>query len=129
MLRSRAAVAIRADALKMAIRKATTGCYACAHSYFALARKHGATEEEVYRAIDAAVESDEKGISRRVLLKIAAGVLVGGTLSAGELLPQRAEAASHLRLQQQPICVLDAALTADGVHQRGGPRPWLWDSR
>lgn len=95
MLHPRHAVDIRADALKMAIRKATTGCYSCAQSYLALARKHGATEEEMYQAIDAAGESGEKGVSRRALLKIAGVVLAGGTLSAGELLPHRAEAASY----------------------------------
>ena len=92
MLRPRDPAQIRTDALKMAIHKAKIGCPSCAQQYFELAKKHGATEEEISRAIDAAVESGEKGISRRHLFKIAAAVAAGVTLSSGELLPQRAEA-------------------------------------
>src|SRR5260221_11953955 len=92
MLRPRDSAHIRTTALEMAIRKAKTGCYACAQRYFELAKKHGAAEEEISRAIDAAVESGEQGVSRRHLLKIAAAVVAGGTLGSSELLPHRAEA-------------------------------------
>ncbi len=92
MLRPRDSAHIRTAALEMAIRKAKTGCYACAQRYFELAKKHGAAEEEISRAIDAAVESGEQGVSRRHLLKIAAAVVAGVTLGSSELLPQRAEA-------------------------------------
>src|SRR5258708_12846044 len=92
MLRPRDSAHIRTTALEMAIRKAKTGCYACAQRYFELAKKKGAAEEEISRAIDAAVESSEQGISRRHLLKIAAAVVAGVTLGSSELLPQRAEA-------------------------------------
>lgn len=92
MLRPRDSAHIRTAALEMAIRKAKTGCYACAQRYFELAKKHGAAEEEISRAIDAAVESGEQGVSRRHLLKIAAAVVAGVTLGSSELLPKRAEA-------------------------------------
>jgi TAT (twin-arginine translocation) pathway signal sequence len=95
MLRQRNSVQIRTDALKMALQKAKAGCHSCVQSYFELAKKHGATEDDISRAIEIAVESGEKGISRRDLLKIAAAVVAGVTLGSSELLPQRAEAASY----------------------------------
>ncbi len=61
----------------MAIRKETEGCGGCARGYFDLARKHGATEEDIQEAIAAiatatSAESAESGdLSRRDVLKIA----------------------------------------------------------
>src|SRR5260221_13154379 len=95
MLRPRDSAHIRTAALEMAIRKAKTGCYACAQRYFELAKEHGAAEEEISRAIDAAVESGEQGVSRRHLLKIAAAVGEVITLSIIELQAQQAEAYQH----------------------------------
>src|SRR5258708_12036041 len=95
MLRPRDSAHIRTTALEMAIRKAKTGCYACAQRYFELAKKHGAAEEEISRAIDAAVESSEQGVSRRHLLKIAAAVGAGETLVGSELLPHRPESSPY----------------------------------
>src|SRR5258708_25566024 len=95
MLRPRDSAHIRTTALEMAIRKAKTGCYACAQRYFELAKEHGAAEEEISRAIDAAVESGEQGVSRRHLLKIAAAVVAGQTPGSRKLLPQPTEAYHH----------------------------------
>jgi AhpD family alkylhydroperoxidase len=93
MLRPRNSLLVRADALKMAIRKAKTGCYPCAQGYFELAKKHGATEEEISHAI-AADEVSEQSISRRRLLQLTAVLVAGATLAVRDFLPQRAEASS-----------------------------------
>ncbi len=95
MLRSRTSAQICSNAVKMAIRKAKSGCHTCAQRYFELAKQHGATEEEISRTIEASVEVDGAGMSRRQLLKLAAAVIAGVTLSGSELLVQRAEAASY----------------------------------
>lgn len=77
MHRTRDAARIREDAIRMAIRKETEGCGGCARGYFDLARKHGATEEDIQEAIAAiataaSAESAESGdLSRRDVLKIA----------------------------------------------------------
>jgi len=70
MQRQRTVAEIRADAIKMAIKKGAEGCDGCARSYFDLARRHGATEEDIERAILAA--DGPTGMSRRDLLKLAA---------------------------------------------------------
>src|SRR5579864_5126170 len=95
MLRPHNAEQIRTGALKIAIRKAKVGCYSCAQSYFELARKHGATVEEISRTITTAVDSSEPGINRRLLLQLAAALVAGATLDVHELLPHRAETSSY----------------------------------
>ena len=95
MPRSRTSAQIRSDAVKMAIRKAKSGCHSCAQRYFELAKEHGATEEEISRTIEASVAPDESGMSRRQLLKLAAAVIAGVTLGSNELLVHRVEAASN----------------------------------
>jgi len=94
MLRPRNSLQIRADALKMAIRKAKTGCQPCAQRYFELAKKHGATEEAISRAI-AAADTFSQGISRRRLLQLTAALVTGTTLAVGDFLPQTAEASRY----------------------------------
>jgi AhpD family alkylhydroperoxidase len=95
MSRPRNAEQIRTGALKTAIRKAKMGCHSCAQGYFELARKHGATEEEISRTITTAVDSSEPGINRRRLLQLAAALVAGATLDVHELLPHRAETSSY----------------------------------
>ncbi len=103
MRRARSTEDIRADAIKMAIKKGTEGCHGCAQSYFDLARKHGATEEEIQQTIEISptLNSD---LSRRGLFKLAAvGAARLAVLSAaGGLIPQ-------IALQTA------AAQTADGA--------------
>lgn len=84
---------IRNDAIRMAMKKAHSGCLPCVRSYLELAKQHGATEEEFRRAIEAASVTSAKGVSRRTLLKLALGVAAGLTLSLPELLagPVRAD--------------------------------------
>ncbi len=95
MLRPRNAEQIRTDALKIAIRKAKMGCYSCAQGYFELAKKHGATEEEISRTIITAIDSGESGIDRRRLLQLAAALVAGATLDVNEFLPRRAETSGY----------------------------------
>ncbi|HEX6483425.1 MAG TPA: hypothetical protein VF043_31650 [Ktedonobacteraceae bacterium] len=95
MLRPRNPQQIRTDGLKMAIRKAKTGCHSCAQGYFELAKKHGATEEEISRAITTAYGSGIQHISRRDLIQLAAAVLAGATFAAAKFLPQSAQASSY----------------------------------
>ncbi len=70
--RQRDVVSIRADAINMAIKKALEGCLGCAESYFKLARQHGATEEDIERAITDALDEGRLRVSRRDVLKLAA---------------------------------------------------------
>ena len=95
MLRPRNTEQIRSDALKTAIRKAKMGCYSCAQGYFELAKKHGATEEEISRTIITAIDSGEPGINRRLLLQLAAALVAGATLDVSELLPRHAETSGY----------------------------------
>ncbi len=95
MLGSRNTEQIRADALKTAIRKAALGCNSCAQGYFELAKKHGATDEEISRAITDAGNSGAEGISRRRLLQLAVAVAAGATLGLNELLPRQARASGY----------------------------------
>jgi len=94
LLRQRTSANIRRDAIRMAVQKANAGCLACAQSYFKLAKQHGSSEEEIAQAIEKGARAGGKGISRRDMLKLAAGVVVGVALGADVLAPRRAEAAS-----------------------------------
>ncbi len=94
LLRQRTSTQIRRDAIKMAIQKANQGCLSCAHNYFDLAKQHGASEEEIAQAINKAALPAGRGLSRRDMLKLAAGVLVGVALGADVLVSRRAEAAT-----------------------------------
>ena len=82
MLNQRSSDQIRVDALKVAIRKATTGCLGCADSYLALAEEHGATEAELQQAIDAIYRETGKRAGRRNMMKLLAA---GGLVAAGGL--------------------------------------------
>ena len=95
MLQPRNSQQIRTDALKMAIRKAKTGCHSCAQGYFGLAKKYGATEEEISRAISTADETGIQSISRRHLIQLAAAAVAGATFAAAKFLPQPAQASSY----------------------------------
>jgi AhpD family alkylhydroperoxidase len=95
MLRPRHSLQVRADALKMAVRKAKTGCHPCVQGYFELAQKHGATEEEIARALAAAHAVSKQGISRRRLLQLSAALAAGATFAAGDFLAQRADASTY----------------------------------
>lgn len=52
-LREKAPEKISADALAMARRKQRAGCKPCVEAYVDLARRHGATDDEIRRALDA----------------------------------------------------------------------------
>src|SRR5690348_4131460 len=96
MLRSRSRAVIRRDAVRMGIAKAEKGCESCAAHYFELARSHGATEEEIRRALAASVgEQRAHDITRRTLLKgMAAGAATTAALASG-LLPIEVAATSN----------------------------------
>lgn len=82
MTRQRPAEQVRSDAIAMGLKKASKGCPACADGYFELARQHGATEEEIKRALESATKTVGKGLSRRELIKLAAaGALALGTVT------------------------------------------------
>jgi len=92
MLRPRNPAQIQQDAINMAIKKANQGCLGCTKNYFELARRYGATEEEISQTIHRS--SVNSGISRRTLLKIAMGVAAGLTVGSAALFPAKAEADS-----------------------------------
>ncbi|HEX4208266.1 MAG TPA: hypothetical protein VHZ51_29490 [Ktedonobacteraceae bacterium] len=83
MLRPRTSEQIRIDAIKMGVKKAREGCLPCMNQYFALAREHGASQAEIECAL-ASVSTEQHGIPRRKLLKIAAaGGLAAATAGLG----------------------------------------------
>ena len=72
MKRSRAPEAVRADALAMGSKKTAAGCDGCAESYFALARQHGATDEDIACARASGLsQRAARGLTRGALLKSA----------------------------------------------------------
>jgi hypothetical protein len=87
MTRKKDAKQIREDALAMAQKKAETGCAGCAAAYLDVAREHGATDEDVARAIDQA-----PALSRAALLRASLGA--AATVAAASLLPQLHAAAA-----------------------------------
>lgn len=92
MVRQRDARAIRADALRMGIKKARSGCTPCMHGYFDLARQHGATEEEIQQAQLEAAQPEKSGLGRRTMMKLAAVGAVGGlAFGSMELLSSKAQ--------------------------------------
>ncbi len=96
-LRVRDTENIRRDAITTAIKKASEGCRDCSVAYFALARQNGATEQEIEQAVSSTTAPNPSGISRRDLLKLAAGALAGLTglgLSDSGMQPQAALANS-----------------------------------
>jgi hypothetical protein len=52
LLRPRDSSLVRDDALRMAVKKESTGCIPCAEAYKDLARKNGASESQIRAAID-----------------------------------------------------------------------------
>jgi hypothetical protein len=96
MPRLKATQLIRTDAINMGIKKARTGCISCMHAYFALAKSHGATDEEIEAARqqtenaqgEAAKgrginEEQQEYIGRRQLLKIAASTGLASAAAGG----------------------------------------------
>jgi hypothetical protein len=75
---------IRQDAIKMGLKKAQNGCPECAEKYFELARQHGASEQEILTVLEQATGLEQKGLSRRALIKYAvagaSGLAIAGTL-------------------------------------------------
>ena len=93
-MRKKEAAQIRADALKMGVKKIGS-CDGCANAYFDLARANGATEDEIQRVIARQGSPLEMDLSRRQLLKgIAAGV-AGSAAVAGGIIPLEAAATSN----------------------------------
>lgn len=87
-LRARSADKVRADALKMSVRKAERGCFSCAEQYLEVARQNGATEEEIQQTKTAIMQLSEQKSGRRKLLKYAAAgtaVVTAGGLAFGSL--------------------------------------------
>lgn len=83
---------IRDDAIRMAIKKASTGCISCADGYFALARTNGASQADIAAAIAVPEKSGLGMLRRRQLLRLAAGG--AGALALSGLLsrPRSADA-------------------------------------
>lgn len=81
---------IRTDAIAMAIKKMGEGCEGCAYGYFNLARTHGATEEEIERAITGMPNSSGNALSRADALKLAAigAARIGALAAASTAFPQ-----------------------------------------
>ncbi len=71
MLKRRTPEQIRQDAVKMGIKKAQSGCPDCAEKYFELAKQQGATDPEIYAALQRATGMSSKGLKRRDLIKFA----------------------------------------------------------
>lgn len=76
MLRQRTSEQIRTDAIRMGVKKARDGCISCMQGYFALARQHGATQEEIQGALE---KLEDKGVIRRDILKM---ITLGGLAAA-----------------------------------------------
>lgn len=79
MFQTRSSDAIRRDAIRMGIKKARGGCTGCAETYFELAQKHGASEQEIQQALEEATQSRGKHMNRRDLVKILAAGMVAFT--------------------------------------------------
>ncbi len=90
LLRPRDLSHVRPDSLRMATKKISEGCASCAESYLDLARRNGATEQEIVAArssratLNGAATGGEPGpvepgneISRRLFLKGLAGTGAG----------------------------------------------------
>ena len=75
--------AIRSDAIKLALKRAQSGCFQCMDGYFELARHHGASEEDIHAALEQATRTQGKNHSRRDLIKLLAGT--GIAAAAGGL--------------------------------------------
>jgi hypothetical protein len=71
-IQRRSADEIRDKALATAVVKHEEGCENCAAAYLEVARRNGATEEDVERA----------GVGRRTFLKFAAALIAGGGAAA-----------------------------------------------
>ena len=81
MLQQRTPEKICRDAIQMGIKKAQSNCQECAESYFELARKHGATDEQIQQALENATQMKGQHLSRRDLIKVlAASTVALGTL-------------------------------------------------
>lgn len=91
--RQRDTARIRKDAMQVAIKKARAGCLPCVQGYLELAKHHGATKDELLRAMETAAGGSTHGISRRNLLTLAIAAATGLAIGATGLLPARAEAA------------------------------------
>lgn len=115
MIRPRDPARIRADALRVGAEKQLAGCDACAEGYFALARQHGATDEDIRRALSEACRNAEQiPVSRRAFLKATAAGAAGVAAAAasGGLLPQPTASAAAT------FAAVDGAQVA-----------WLWGLR
>lgn len=81
------------DSIEMALKKADEGCLNCAEGYFTLAKKNGATEEILERAIERHTNSKVGKLSRRDLLKLAS--LGAAALTASSIGLKTANAYSY----------------------------------
>lgn len=85
MPRAKSPSEIRSDALRLASAKLAAGCEGCSESYLSLARRHGATEEEIANVRSAKPETSPRvTLSRRVFLQNTA-VAVSSAAVAGRL--------------------------------------------
>ncbi|HEY0757134.1 MAG TPA: hypothetical protein VGD98_24485 [Ktedonobacteraceae bacterium] len=85
-LKPRTPAQIRADALKMGLKKAQSGCPACAEKYFELAKQHGATEQEIHTILEQATGLQQRGLKRRELIKYAVSGAGGLAITTAILL-------------------------------------------
>lgn len=84
-LKPRVPAQIRADALMMGLKKARSGCPACAEKYFELAKQHGATEQDIQDVLEQATGMGQKGLNRRELIKYAVAGAGGLVITAAVL--------------------------------------------
>jgi hypothetical protein len=86
MFKPRTPEQIRLDAVKMGLKKAQSGCPACAEKYFELAKQHGATEQEIQDILEQATGMSKRGLNRRELIKYAVVGAGGLAITATALL-------------------------------------------
>ena len=81
----------------MGVKKAQSGCPACAEKYFELAKQHGAAEQEIQTALEQATGMGGKRLSRRELMKyaVASGLALTATGLVSLETHNTAEAASY----------------------------------
>jgi hypothetical protein len=79
----------------MGIRKAQEGCTSCSQSYFALAKRHGASDQEIQQAINNTANGMKSHVSRRDFLKLATVTALGVAIAEMGVKPQSVEAGAY----------------------------------
>jgi len=77
MARGKSSNEIKVDALRVAVEKLHSGCVSCADGYLSIARKHGASEEEITSYLRNATKQNYGALSRKTFIQRSAGVAAG----------------------------------------------------